>query len=126
MNKKHLILALPLLAIALLASCSDSPATKEGGEETAAAGEYERGPHRGRMLRDGDFALEITLFEDGVDPELRVYAYRGDKPDKPGEVQLSMQLDSLGGKIDKFASTPREDFLRSEVTTSELQSLLRH
>ncbi|KTE18367.1 MULTISPECIES: efflux RND transporter periplasmic adaptor subunit [Sphingopyxis] len=122
MNKKHLILALPLLAIALLASCSDSPATKEGGEETAAAGEYERGPHRGRMLRDGDFALEITIFEDGVDPEFRVYAYRGDKPVKPGEVQLSMQLVRLGGKIDTFAFTPQEDFLRGSGVVTEPHS----
>lgn len=122
MNKKHLIMASPLLAIALLASCSDGSATKAGDAETAAAEEYERGPHRGRMLRDGDFALEITIFEDGVDPEFRVYAYRNDKPVKPGEVELSMQLVRLGGKIDTFAFTPQEDFLRGSGVVTEPHS----
>lgn len=122
MNKTQLMLALPLLAIVPLVSCGEGPATEEGSEETAAAGEYERGPHRGRMLRDGDFALEITIFEDGVDPEFRVYAYRGDKPVKPGEVQLSMQLVRLGGKIDTFAFTPQEDFLRGRGVVTEPHS----
>jgi len=122
MNKAHLMLALPLLAVVPLVSCGEGPATKEGGEETAAGGEYERGPHRGRMLRDDDFALEVTIFEDGVDPEFRVYAYRGGKPVKPGEVQLSMQLVRLGGKIDTFALTPQEDFLRGRGVVSEPHS----
>ena len=38
------------------------------GESQGAAGEFERGPHRGRLLRDGDFALEVTIFETGVPP----------------------------------------------------------
>ena len=32
--------------------------------------EPEKGPHRGRMLRQGDFALELSIFETGVPPEL--------------------------------------------------------
>src|SRR3546814_11903396 len=82
MSKKHYLWAVPLLTLALLTSCSDSTASEEGAETKAAAGEYERGPHRGRMLRDGDFALEVPIFEDGVDPEFRVYAFRNDKPVK--------------------------------------------
>ena len=72
-----------LLAFVLLAGCGESPTTTETAEPKAdaAASEYERGPHRGRMLRDGDFAVEITIFEDGVDPEFHVYPYRGDKPE---------------------------------------------
>ena len=103
-----------LLALSLLAGCGESPATKEEAEPqaAAAAGDYERGPHNGRMLRDGDFAVEITIFEDGVDPEFRVYAYRNDKPLSPREVQLSIELSRLGGKVDRFAFNPREDYLR--------------
>jgi membrane fusion protein, heavy metal efflux system len=101
-----------LAACVLLAACSGSPATNETGEETASkAADYERGPHRGRMLRDGDFAVEMTIFEEGVEPEFHVYAYRGDKPVPPGEVQLSVELTRLGGRADRFAFAPREDYL---------------
>lgn len=101
-----------LAACALLAACSGNPAANETGEEPAAtAGDYERGPHRGRMLRDGDFAIEMTIFEDGVEPEFHVYAYRGGKPVAPGEVRLSVELTRLGGRVDRFAFTPREDYL---------------
>lgn len=122
MSRKHLMWAFPLLTAALLVSCSDGPPAKEGGEAAAKAGEYERGPHRGRMLRDGDFALEVTIFEDGVDPEFRVYAFRNDKPVKPAEVKLTMELGRLGGKIDRFSFTPQEDFLRGSGVVTEPHS----
>ena len=75
MRKTHLFLAACFAAT--LTACgqsADSPETSE--EQAAAEGEYERGPHNGRMLRDGDFAIEVTVFEDGVPPEYRLYAYR--------------------------------------------------
>ena len=103
-----------VLAFALLAGCGESPASKEAAEPNAAAtaADYERGPHRGRMLRDGEFAVEITIFEEGVDPEFHVYAYRNGKPIAPGEVQLAIELSRLGGNIDRFAFTPQGDYLR--------------
>lgn len=118
---KYLLGAASVMALTLLAACGDTAtAEKEGAK--AAAGEYERGPHRGRMLRDGNFALEITIFEDGVEPEFRVYAYRDDKPIKPGEVKLSIQLGRLGGKTDTFAFAPQEDFLRGNGVVTEPHS----
>ena len=73
---RSLLSAGALLACALLAGCGGSPTTNETEqpEAAAAAADYERGPHGGRMLRNGDFALEVTIFEDGVEPEYRVYA----------------------------------------------------
>jgi len=111
---RSLIFAGSLLAVALLAGCGEPSKTNETSEPAAAsaAADYERGPHRGRMLRDGDFAVEVTIFEDGVDPEFHVYAYRNDKPVAPGDVQLSIELARLGGKVDRFAFTPQEAYLR--------------
>jgi membrane fusion protein, heavy metal efflux system len=112
-----------LLALALLAGCGESPTTGEAAEpQAAAAAEYERGPHRGRMLRDGDFAIEMTIFEDGVEPEFHVYAYRGDKPVAPGDVQLTVELTRLGGRIDRFAFSPREDYLLGNGVVHEPHS----
>lgn len=112
-----------LLAFTLLCGCGQAPEVKEGEHaEAPAAGDYERGPHRGRMLRDGDFALELTIFEDGVDPEFRVYPYRGDKPVPPQDIQLSIVLGRLGGKTDSFSFRAQEDFLRGDGPVVEPHS----
>jgi cobalt-zinc-cadmium efflux system membrane fusion protein len=110
-----------ILACSLLAACGDAP-PEPAGEAAATAAEYERGPHRGRMLRDGDFAVEMTIFEEGVEPEFHVYAYRKGKPVAPGEVQLSVVLGRLGGKVDRIAFTPKEDYLRGDGIVAEPHS----
>lgn len=116
--------AAPHLAAALalaLAACGERPSASEPGHE-AAATEYERGPHRGRMLRDGDFALEMTIFEDGVPPEFHVYPYSKDKPVDPKSVRVTVELIRLGGKTDHFAFTPAEDYLRGRGVVTEPHS----
>ena len=109
---RFLLSAGSVLALVLLAGCGESPTSNEPAEPQAAAADYERGPHKGRMLRDGDFAVEVTIFEDGVEPEFHVYAYRNDKPVAPSDIQLTIELSRLGGKVDRFAFTPQEDYLR--------------
>ena len=113
MNPFKITMFAAVAASALMSgSCGEKPSSAEGRAEAAAAsGEYERGPHRGRMLRDGTFAIEMTIFEDGVPPEFHVYAYENDKPLPPNEVQLNVELLRLGNKVDRFAFTPREDYL---------------
>ena len=119
--KTYLIAAFCVAASLTLAAC-DGGSKKQSGEEQAASGEMERGPHRGRMLRDGNFAVEVTIFEDGVEPEFRLYAYRDDKPIAPAEVQASMQLVRLGGKVDNFTFAPREEYLRGNGAVTEPHS----
>lgn len=112
--------AASLAALLAVAGCGGATAPVEDGEMAAA--EYERGPHRGRMLRDGDFAVEVTIFEDGVDPEYRVYPYLNDKPVDPATVDLTIELSRLGGKKDRFAFKPQEDFLRGDGVVTEPHS----
>ena len=111
------------LSLGLLAACGQKPESNRGGDAHASpAGEYERGPHRGRMLRDGDFAAELTIFEDGVEPEFHVYVYRKDKPVDPKTVQVAVELTRLGGKVDRFAFAPVEDYLRGAGVVAEPHS----
>ena len=108
------------LMLALSAACgAGAPASED---EHASADEYERGPHRGRMLRDGDFAVEITIFEDGVTPEFHVYAYRNNQPIDPGEVQLSITLTRLGGQVDQFSFAAEADYLKGGAVVTEPHS----
>lgn len=122
MKRHHLRLARAMLAGALLAFASACGGAPPGAGEESAAADYERGPHRGRMLRDGDFALEVTIFEDGVPPEFHIYAYLNDRPVDPRAVQLSVALTRLGGKVDRFGFEPSEDFLRGGVVVAEPHS----
>lgn len=110
---RHICLASALLACSLLAGCGEAPTTIEPRDQAEAnVPDFERGPRRGRMLRDGDFAIEMTIFEDGVEPEFRAYAYRGDKLVASGQVRLSAELTRLGGRIDHFAFRPQGGYLR--------------
>lgn len=121
---KITLLAAATVSALMAGSCGEKPSSAESGaaEAAAASGEYERGPHRGRMLRDGTFAVEMTIFEDGVDPEFHVYAYENDQPLPPNEVQLNVELLRLGNKIDRFAFTPREDYLLGNGVVTEPHS----
>ncbi len=62
----------------------------------------ERGPMGGRLLRSGDVAIEITIFEDGVPPQYRLYAYRSGEPIAASEVAATVRLTRLDGEINDF------------------------
>lgn len=108
----------------LLAACggADPANEKSAGEGEAAAADYERGPHRGRMLRDGNFALEITIFETGVPPQYRLYAYRDDKPLKGSNVTATVELSRLDGEVNRFTFVPENDYLVGSGTVVEPHS----
>jgi len=108
------------LMLSLGAACGGG--SNAEGEHEAAAADYERGPRRGRMLRDGDFAIEMTIFEDGVPPEFHIYAYRNDQPIDPREVQLSVALTRLGGRVDQFQFAPEADYLKGNAVVTEPHS----
>ncbi len=112
-------LALAIAGALTLSACGNTPAKTE----THAAEEAEkRGPHGGRMLYDGDLSVEITIFEDGVEPEFRVYAYRKDRPLAPEGVQLAVTLTRLDGEVNRFAFKPEGDYLRGQGVVAEPHS----
>ena len=112
--------AIAALALAIpLAACGSGPAPAEHGEEGAEA---EQGPNGGRLLKDGDFAVEVTVFETGQEPQFRVYASRGGQPVDPGSVQLTMTLRRLGGEVNTFAFKPEGKFLAGQGVVEEPHS----
>lgn len=84
--------------------------------------DYEKGPHRGRLLSKEDFQIEVTIFEAGVPPQFRVYAYENNKPLPAKEVTLSIVLSRLGGREDKFSFTPENDYLKGDKIAAEPHS----
>lgn len=119
-----MIRLLTLTLALLLAACGTDSAREaaEGGHAAPAAGEFERGPHNGRLLREGDFALEITIFEDGVPPQYRLYAYQDGKPLDPAEVRAKIELNRLDGEVNVFEFSAEQDHLGSPDTVTEPHS----
>jgi cobalt-zinc-cadmium efflux system membrane fusion protein len=114
------------LACLLVALFGCRPGQDEPGSEPSAhsgsTADFERGPHRGRMLRDGSFALELQIFEEGVPPEFHVYLFRDNKALSPASAQVSVTLQRLDGETNRFAFIPQGDFLRSDGVVHEPHS----
>lgn len=109
-----------LLAVMPLAACGDS-AEEPAGEHGEAAGP-EKGPHNGRMLRDGDFALEMTVFEDGVPPMFRVFPTRAGEKADPKGIELTVTLRRLDGEVNVFKFRPNGEALDGQGTVVEPHS----
>ena len=91
----------------ILAACSDGgapasdsklAAAPKQGAAGEAAPEPAKGPNGGKLFTDGDFTLELAIFEDGVPPQYRAWATRDGEKVPPGEVELAVTLKRLGGK----------------------------
>ena len=86
--------------------------------------EPEKGPYNGRMLRDGDFAIELAIFETGVPPEFRVWVTQGEKPVAPQQVELNIKLTRLGNQIDDINFRAEGDYLRGDTIIYEPHSFI--
>lgn len=99
----------------------DGRGAAEEGHDHAEEEEAE-GPRGGRLLEADGLELELTIFESGTAPELRVYATEDGEPLDPSEVQATVTLTRLGGHMDRFTLSPRGDYLVSDREVSEPHS----
>lgn len=113
-------LGLPALLFAMLTACGGTPSENTG--PAAHTPDYERGPNNGRMLRDGDFAIELAIHEFGVPPEFRAWATRGGQRLDPRAVDLSVTLTRLGNRIDEHEFQAQDDYLRGNSRVYEPHS----
>lgn len=114
MNRLLFLLFLSLV----LAACGPNSDRVDRGVDGQANEDYERGPNNGRLLRDGDFALEVTIFETNAPPHYRLYAYRSDSLIPPTEVVATIELSRLDGEVNRFTFAPESTYLvgSGEVT----------
>ncbi len=114
---------LTLLALLGPLGCDGSqPQPGSEGEISSSSKDFDRGLHRGRLLSDGEFQAEITIYERGVPPQFRIYFYEGSKPLPPGEVTLTIELRRLGGRVDLFEFVPEGDYLVGSGVVEEPHS----
>ena len=62
------------------------------------------------MYRDGDFSAEVKIFEEGVEPHLRVYGYLNDKPLKPEDLKANIYIKRLDAE-QNIQFKPESDYL---------------
>jgi membrane fusion protein, heavy metal efflux system len=115
-------LALLIVTSFTLGACGDRAAQEPAEGTHAAADAFERGPHNGRLLRDGPFALEVTVYEAGVPPEFRLYGYRDGKPLQPGALQPVVEVRRLDDETTRFTFRPEGDALVADGTVVEPHS----
>jgi len=122
-------LGMPMAAtfmLCLLGACggasTSTPAQGHGADAEAAEEDYTRGPNGGRLLEDGPFALEMTIFETGVPPQYRIYPYQDGTPIDPASLELTVRLHRLGDIVDTFNFTPRQDYLMGNGVVTEPHS----
>lgn len=130
MNKKELMaIALVLLVGTALAwiilrgekiftgdPSHEAPGAQPAGREPA------KGPHGGRWLSQDDLQLEVTLYERGVPPQFRVYAFEKGRPIRPDEVKLTLELHRLGGRVEVIRFRGEGDYLRGDRVVAEPHS----
>ena len=108
------------LLILLIAACTDSTDVAMEHDDHAEENEA-RGPNNGRLLRDGDFSLELAIFESGVPPQYRAWAMQDGERVAPSSVDLNITLTRLGAR-DEISFTPQGDYLRSNSVVYEPHS----
>ena len=116
------------LGVVWLIGCGDAQTGPESHDENGhPAGDGEeavKGPHGGRLLTDGDFALELAIFESGVPPEFRVWVTEAGVAVAPVEVDLHVTLTRLGDVRDEIDFTAQNDFLRGNLVIYEPHSFV--
>lgn len=120
-----LFLTLVFLAPLFFAvSGSAYSANAEASDEVAEEVEQEVGPNHGRMLRSGDFAVELAIVESGTPPEFRAWVTDKGKPVAPQKVGLTLMLTRLGNVREPVGFTAGEEYLRSAETIGEPHSFI--
>lgn len=114
MHKGILATIVAFLAVAAAAAMFWSRADSTPTPDAAASGalDYPRGPHGARLLVADGLQVEVTIFETGVEPHFRIFPYDdAGTPIPPAEVNLTVELHRLGGRVDRFAFRPEADYL---------------
>lgn len=129
MNKKQIIPVAIVIAIGTILGgfilTWDKPgATHENHAEPGedAGDEPRRGPKGGKLFTEDGFGVEVTIFEKGVPPELRLYLYKDGRPLTPSAASMIITLSRLGAPAQVFNFKPRADYLLGDQIVEEPHS----
>ena len=70
-----------------------------------------KGPHGGKLFKEGDFGLEALLAEEGGEPRLRVWLYDKGKPLPTSAAKVSATITRLTGEKQTLNFATEKDSL---------------
>jgi cobalt-zinc-cadmium efflux system membrane fusion protein len=106
----------------IVASESQEAVSEKDHDHAAMTVESVKGPHGGKLFTDGDYALEVTIFEKNQPPQFRLYTYLNNKPLVPANNNVRLTLSRLGREAQLFELVPENDYLTSKLIVSEPHS----
>tara|TARA_R110002110_G_scaffold415859_1_gene658675 strand:- start:74250 stop:75488 length:1239 start_codon:yes stop_codon:yes gene_type:complete len=108
----------------LLTSCSEEMPADAMMSAEVAEDDYPTGPNGARLLQDGDFAIELAIFETGVPPEFHAWPFFRDQPVPLDQVDLSVTLTRLGNELNVIEFEADGDYLRGDTVVYEPHSFI--
>lgn len=82
----------------------------------------EIGPQGGRIFTTENFSVEVTIFEQGVEPQFRLYLYENGKPIPPANAKIAITLSRLGKPAQLFSFRAVGDYLLGDQVVEEPHS----
>lgn len=101
---------------------ADETLSEQDHIHPAMVKESVKGPHGGKLFADGDYAVEVTIFEQNQPPQFRLYTYLNKKLLAPKDSVIQLSLSRLGRASELFKLMPENDYLTSKNTVFEPHS----
>ncbi len=122
-----LLLAVTLLSVSCAVVAGEDDHADHGDAHSAEHVEAAtKGPHGGRLLTKDQFAVEVSIYETGVEPELRLYFYQDQQPVAAAElsanIQATVTLKRLGETAETINFSPELDYLLGDQIIREPHS----
>lgn len=119
--KKHVIGFLVIALVAIGALFAIGSFERRGLVDPHGHGEgcshgdahAQEGPHGGKVLNEGQFALEIVVNEQGKQPHFRLFPSFNNKAIDPSELKCTIEAERINGKVDTYHFDPNGKFLYS-------------
>jgi cobalt-zinc-cadmium efflux system membrane fusion protein len=104
-----------------LAGEAHEPGEKKPGVsgEGAADSPFIKGPEGGKLFKTNGFGVEVTIFEEGVPPQFRLYLSENGKPLPPSAAKITVTLLRLGAPAQVYTFKPQANDLVGDQTVEE-------
>jgi cobalt-zinc-cadmium efflux system membrane fusion protein len=97
-------------------------AVDHGGKPHLEAAEPAKGPHGGKLFVSNGYGVEITIFEQDVEPQFRIYTYKDGKPLDPAASKVALMLERLGRPAQTINFARENDYLKGDAVVEEPHS----
>lgn len=121
MKTKRIMTSILIAQLSIMSILSSAIANAQTAVESVKEA-VEKGPNKGRMLRDGDFAIELAIFEDGMPPEFRIFATKGGNALPAKDIAVNVKLLRLGDVVDDIHFYAEKNYLRGDMEIVEPHS----